>query len=358
MTATLDQQQQQQRQQQLEVSSPPTDHISRVLCAPDNAHVLSASWDAGLMLHSLHTGAPALKMRLKGALLDCCFGSGGLATTCTGGIDRRVTVVDVAAAQHNSSSSSSTSGSPESEQRCTVLGQHDDTVRALSFSSDHNALFSGSWDKTVRQWDARAPSAHVVTYAQPDKVLGMDTAQHLLVVAMNNRHVYVYDVRNMKETYQRRESGLKFMTRTIRCMPNGGGYVLTSVEGRVAVEFFDPSEESQAHKYAFKCHRQTVDGVDYVYPVNAIEFHPIYGTFASGGADGVVNIWDGANKKRLRMLPKFPCGVSSLSFSPDGTKLAVAASYTFEEGEKDHPPDTIFVRDASDSDVKPKVRAA
>lgn len=36
-----------------------------------------------------------------------------------------------------------------------------------------------------------------------------------------------------------------------------------------------------------------------VYPVHAIAFHPTYGTFATGGGDGVVNIWDGDNKKRL-----------------------------------------------------------
>ena len=40
----------------------------------------------------------------------------------------------------------------------------------------------------------------------------------------------------------------------------------------------------EAKKYAFKCHR--VDNV--VYPVNAITFHPGFGTFATGGCDGVV----------------------------------------------------------------------
>jgi hypothetical protein len=54
--------------------------------------------------------------------------------------------------------------------------------------------------------------------------------------------------------------------------------VLSSVEGRVAVEYFDPSPEAQSKKYAFKCHRQG----DLVYPVNAMSFHPVYGTFATG----------------------------------------------------------------------------
>lgn len=79
----------------------------------------------------------------------------------------------------------------------------------------------------------------------------------------------------MSEPYQRRESSLKFMTRTVRCMPNGEGYASSSIEGRVAVEFFDPSKESQSRKYAFKCHRQTEGDVDVVFPVNALAFHPL-----------------------------------------------------------------------------------
>lgn len=47
-------------------------------------------------------------------------------------------------------------------------------------------------------------------------------------------------------------------------------------------------------------------------------FHPLYGTFATGGGDGIVNIWDGKNKKRLAQLRKYPTSIASLSFSADG----------------------------------------
>jgi hypothetical protein len=48
-----------------------------------------------------------------------------------------------------------------------------------------------------------------------------------------------------------------------------------------------------------QCHRRSEGGRDVVYPVHAIAFHPAFGTFATGGGDGVINIWDGDNKKRL-----------------------------------------------------------
>lgn len=54
------------------------------------------------------------------------------------------------------------------------------------------------------------------------------------------------------------------------------GYVLSSIEGRVAVEYFDPSPEVQKKKYAFKCHRIKEEGMENIYPVNAISFHNMW----------------------------------------------------------------------------------
>lgn len=94
--------------------------------------------------------------------------------------------------------------------------------------------------------------------------------------------------------------------------------------------------------------------------MNTIAFHPLHGTFATGGCDGIVNIWDGENKKRLYQYARFvrrctivrqsqafdllfadpsvfryTAGIADLCFNAQGTKLAVAASYTFEQGEKE-----------------------
>jgi hypothetical protein len=64
------------------------------------------------------------------------------------------------------------------------------------------------------------------------------------------------------------------MTRSLAYMPDGQGYATASVEGRIAVEYFDPKPEVQEKKYAFKCHRQTIGEVDHVWPVNCLAFHP------------------------------------------------------------------------------------
>ncbi len=93
---------------------------------------------------------------------------------------------------------------------------------------------------------------------------------------------------------------------------------------------------------------------DTIYPVNAIVFHPKYGTFATGGCDHTVVTWDGFNKKKIFTLPPFPTSIAALAFSRDGSELAIAASYTYEDGERDHPRDEIFTRAILDQEIRPK----
>jgi len=190
---------------------------------------------------------------------------------------------------------------------------------------------------------------------------------------MASRALHIYDLKSLAvltaqssqpppntveaEPWQRRESSLKFMTRAVACMPNDAGYASSSIEGRVAVEWFDPSPASQARKYAFKCHRQTsLDGVDVVYPVNALAFHPVHGTFASGGGDGIVALWDGVAKRRIRQYQKYPASVAALSFSADGRFLAVGVSPGFEDGTEGQGEGVVkvFIRELGESEAKGK----
>lgn len=170
------------------------------------------------------------------------------------------------------------------------------------------------------------------------------------------------------DPWQQRESSLKFMTRSISCMPSDLGYATSSVEGRVAVEWFDSSAESQAKKYAFKCHRTSSvekseegkeETIDLVYPVNALAFHPIHGTFASGGGDGTVALWDAEAKRRMKQYQKFPDSVHCLAFNIEGKYLAVAVAPGFEDGTiKDYDAGggrtRLFVRELGENEAKGK----
>jgi cell cycle arrest protein BUB3 len=67
-------------------------------------------------------------------------------------------------------------------------------------------------------------------------------------------------------------------------------------------------------------------------------------------------LWDGLNKKKLNALPSFPTSIAALAFNHDGSELAIASSYTFEEGEREHPKDEIYVRKMLDVECRPKTK--
>lgn len=194
---------------------------------------------------------------------------------------------------------------------------------------------------------------------------------------MASRNVYIYELNHLLQLtkqaqggsgtetvvakatpIQERESSLKFQIRCVACMQNDLGYATSSIEGRIAVDWFDESEEAQKKKYAFKCHRHTEEGVDVVYPVHALAFHPVHQmNFASGGGDGTVSLWDGASKRRIKMFPKFKDSIAALAFSNDGKHLAVGVCPELEDGKDfDVAPDDvkIYIREIADSEAKGK----
>jgi cell cycle arrest protein BUB3 len=233
-------------------------------------------------------------------------------------------------------------------------------------------LISASWDSTLHFHDLKNPQKEPTTITLPAKPHSLAITASKLVVAMSSRLVYIYELKptamlasqangtiSELKPWQQRESPLKFMTRDVACMPNGDGYATSSIEGRVAVEWFDPSTESQARKYAFKCHRQpnADESVDIVYPVNALAFHPIHGTFASGGGDGIVALWDANAKRRTRQYQKYPTSVAALAFSSNGKYLAIGVCPGFENGQEKYTGEGathVYVRELGENEAKPK----
>ncbi|PYH42297.1 WD40 repeat domain-containing protein [Aspergillus saccharolyticus JOP 1030-1] len=348
---------------QFAVASPPTDAISALKFSPnaDSTRIVVSSWDKHVYLYDLRDENGAVgegkllqKFEHRAPVLDVCFGATE-DEIYTAGLDWGVRKIDV----------------PSSTQ--TVLSTHEAGVRSVVYSKDHSLVISASWDCTLHVHLTNDPATLPAIIPLPSKPFSMSLTATKLVVAMASRALHIYDLKALAlltaqsegtgplnkvevEPWQRRESSLKFMTRCVACMPDDAGYASSSIEGRVAVEWFDPSAESQARKYAFKCHRQTADDVDVVYPVNTLAFHPVHGTFASGGGDGVVALWDGMAKRRIRQYQKLPSSVAAVDFSANGKYLAIAISPGFEDGKEDVAEGTvkIFVRELGETEAKGK----
>ena len=156
-----------------------------------------------------------------------------------------------------------------------------------------NLIVSAGWHEKLQVWDMRQDQAAVATVDLPGKAYAMhvDPHHYRVVVGTSGRRTCLIDIRKQNtgvtaaQMVVERESSLKYQTRTVRFFPDGEAIAVGSVEGRVAVEYLEElGLQAKGKKYAFKCHRSG----DIVYPVNAIEFHPRFGTFATGGCDGGV----------------------------------------------------------------------
>ncbi|CAM0906547.1 unnamed protein product [Alopecurus aequalis] len=325
-----------------ELAHPPRDGISNLRFSRNSDRLIVSSWEKMVRLFDVQADqANVLKgvFTHKTPVLDCCFhdNTAGFSAS-SDNVVRRISFGDCSSYR---------------------LGTHDRPVRCVEYSYTTGQVISGSWDSTIKCWDPRGADgpqekALIGTHNQPGRVYSLSLAGHRLVVPTAEKHVNVYDLRNMVAPEQQRKSYLKYQTRCVECYPDGTGFALGSVEGRVAMEYFDPSESGLYKRYSFKCHRLDEGRGRAVYPVNAITFHPTYGTLATGGCDGYVYTWDGDNQKRLFQYPRYETSIAALSFSRDGSLLAVASSYTYERGHITHPTDKIFIREVNEFEVKPR----
>lgn len=361
-----------------ELPHPPPDVISSLAFSKDSDTLVVSAWDRehGILVYRRSASSPPFELAetiaTTAPVLDVCFGGDGN-TIYYVGLDRTIRRHSLNHAQDQATRNSSHE----------VIARSSHPTSKVAYSHEHNLVLALSWNGRLFAMDAETSLSVAIQLAAKPFALALTSDK--AVVTMAERKVHVYALAELKallseasgvqseedvkivqaRPWQERESSLKFMTRASATMPDGTGFAAASIEGRVGVEWFD--EEANKKMYAFKCHRDkstTTDeggqevALDIIYPVNAISFHPIHGTFATGGGDGVVALWDAKTKRRIRQYPKLPTSVSALNFSPDGKLLAISISPGFEDGHEQDVADPelvkVYVRELAESEAKGK----
>jgi DNA-binding beta-propeller fold protein YncE len=146
----------------------------------------------------------------------------------------------------------------------------DALVLSAAFSPDGQALASGSWDNTIRLWDA---------------------ANGALLRTLEG---HTYPVLSVAFSPDGRALASGSVDNTIRLWDAASGALLRTLEG-------------------------------HTYTVHSVAFSPDGRLLASGSVDNTIRLWDAASGALLRTLEGHTSWVHSVAFSPDGRLLASAS---------------------------------
>jgi len=320
--------------QDIVIPDPPGDSISAICWSPAGNLIAASSWDKSVRIWEVTAQGVQGRMAWNhDAPALCCNFSKDGQRVASGGCDNKVKMKTLQTQQEQ------------------VIGQHDAPVKEVFIVDDMNMVISGSWDKTIRFWDCRQPTA-AATLQVPDRVYSMDCKYPLLVVGCAERHLLCYNLQNIQANpapYKSGQTALKMQTRCVAAFPDKTGYAVGSIEGRCSIAHI----EDVAKNFAFKCHRTT----DEIFAVNTIDFHPTMGTFATGGGDGTFVFWDKENRQRLKQFNSCNYPVTCGKFNATGDLYAYSVSYDWSKGhEGNHPslPRAIMIHRIQEAEIKPK----
>jgi WD40 repeat protein len=289
----------------------PTDGVTAVQFLPRSFLLAATSWDGSLRIYSTTPSQRLEKSHFMQA--GPCL---SLATThdtvYVGSLDGSIRAVTLDDSPTRLIGTHTSTTQNQAACSCLVALDHRneaDTAKSTVY------LVSAGWHRQLHIWDEKQATP-VVTLDLPGKAFAMDVTKlytpvastsitatsdppsQYVIVACSGRRLVLVDVTvpSQASILADWESTLKYQIRCLSFFNDSQAVAIGSVEGRVAVETVPygsakpppvaatDTKHPAIKQYTFKCHRVG----DLVYPVNAIAFHPHFGTFATGGCDGTV----------------------------------------------------------------------
>ncbi|XP_030625275.1 mRNA export factor-like [Chanos chanos] len=336
--------------QDIEVSSPPDDSISSLAFSPEVVQgnfLIAGSWASDVRCWEVRdTGKtiPKAQQMHNGPVLDVCWSDDG-SKVFTASSDKTAKMWDL--------------NSNQSMQ----IAQHDAPIKTVHWikAPNYSCVMTGSWDTTLKFWDTRTPNP-MLSLQLPERCYCVDVVYPMAVVATAERGLIVYQLENQPSEFRRIESPLKHQHRCVAIFKDKQnkptGFALGSIEGRVAIHYINTSNPTKDN-FTFKCHRSNylaTTSTQDIYAVNAISFHPVYGTLATVGSDGCFSFWDKDARTKLKTSEQLDQPITACCFSATGNIFAYASGYDWSKGYQYNNPQKknyIFLRCANE-ELKPR----
>ncbi|EDO19535.1 hypothetical protein Kpol_1018p67 [Vanderwaltozyma polyspora DSM 70294] len=273
----------------VEIVDCPPDYISQVLFLEGLSKLVVTSWDGSLSIYDYRDrNNVVLEVRLvHDTAITCCTESMIDNERClyVGTVQGEVLKVEL----------SNGTFIPVSGSLCNELG-----ICGI-FSTRQGQVITCSWDGYIQVINVLTNS--MVKMVKIDKkILVSDFDGERLILATSGNKIVTFDIPlSTDDKGNEVESGLKYQIRDIKITPQHDAYVSCSVDGRVAVEYFNDDTK----KFAFRCHRISLSDSQFVFPVNSLCFVPNSNILYTGGSDGCMSCWNLTSRKKIEQLPKF-----------------------------------------------------
>jgi mRNA export factor len=229
-------------------------------------------------------------------------------------------------------------------------------VKGMGWIHENQMLVTGGYDCALKYWDLRSPTP-ALNINLPGKIHTLATGTPYVVVACGNNQlpddfpIIVFNIQNPQQpmrVHSQKESLCKMACRSVAVSTDRTFFTSAGIEGRIAVQHFDPARDANNPKssFTFRAHKDQTPQKT-VNPIHDLAFHPKTNAFATMGADGTFAIWDKENKSRLKILehPSLfmdgrPAPVVAGSFNASGSLFAFGLGYDWNLGAMKNNPQT------------------